>query len=115
MTILTALFVALAAAGTTQTQLPTKQVLTLDVARRAAAATEAEARRNNWAVSIAVVDDSGQLLLFQRMDGAKLVAIDIAIRKARTSVYFQAPTKGLEEAASSFCGTAPITATVVRM
>ena len=78
-------------------QLPTKRVLTLEAARRVAAAAEAEARKNNWNVSIAVVDDAGHLVLFQRMDGAKLVAIDIAIRKARTAVYFQGETKGLEE------------------
>jgi uncharacterized protein GlcG (DUF336 family) len=79
-----------------QSQLPTKRVLTLEAARRVAAAAEAEARKNNWAVAIAVLDDSGQMILFQRMDGAKLVATDIAIRKARTSVYFQGPTKDLE-------------------
>lgn len=79
-----------------QTQLPTKRVLTLEVARRVATAAEAEARANNWAVSISVVDDSGQLMLFQRMDGAKLVATDISMRKARTAVYFQGPTKDLE-------------------
>ena len=78
-------------------QLPTKRTLTLEAAKRMAAAAESEARRNNWAVSIAVLDDGGQLLLFQRMDGAKLVAIDIAIRKARTAVYFQGETKALEE------------------
>jgi glc operon protein GlcG len=84
--------------GDAQTaQLPTKRVITLDAARRVAAAAEAEARRNNWAVAIAVVDDAGHMVLFQRMDGAKLVAIDIAERKARTAVYFQQPTKGLEE------------------
>jgi uncharacterized protein GlcG (DUF336 family) len=83
-------------AGAAQ-QLPTKRTLTLDAARRMASAAEAEARRNNWNVSIAVVDDGGQLLLFQRMDNAKLVAIDIAIRKARTAVFFQGETKGLEE------------------
>jgi len=86
-----------ASTGTAQTQLPTKRVLTLEAARRVAAAAEAEARRNNWAVSIAVLDDSGQMILFQRMDGAKLVATDIAIRKARTAVYFQDATKSLEE------------------
>jgi uncharacterized protein GlcG (DUF336 family) len=80
-----------------QSQLPTKPVLTLEAAKRVAAAAEAEASRNGWAVSIAVLDDSGQLLLFQRMDGAKLVATDIAIRKARTAAYFQGPTKDLEE------------------
>jgi len=94
--LLASLMITAVAAAAAQGSLPTKRVLTLDAARRAAAAAEAEARRNTWAVSIAVVDDSGQLLLFQRMDGAKLVATDIAIRKARTAVYFQAPTKDLE-------------------
>jgi uncharacterized protein GlcG (DUF336 family) len=78
-------------------QLPTRRTLTLDAAKRMAAAAEAEARKHNWAVSIAVVDDGGHLVLFQRLDGAKLVATDIAIRKARTAVYFQGETKGLEE------------------
>jgi uncharacterized protein GlcG (DUF336 family) len=78
-------------------QLPTRRTLTLEAARRVAAAAEAEARKNNWNVSIAVLDDAGHLVLFERMDGAKLVAIDIAIRKARTAVYFQGETKGLEE------------------
>ena len=83
-----------------QVQLPARKTLTLEVARRVAAAAEAEAKRNNWAVSIAVLDDAGHLMVFHRMDGAKLVAIDIAIRKARTAVYFQGPTKGLEEEVS---------------
>ena len=78
-------------------QLPTKRVLTLEAARRMAAAAEAEAVKNGWQVSVAVVDDGGNLLLFQRMDNAKLVAIDIAIRKAKTAVFFQGETKGLEE------------------
>jgi uncharacterized protein GlcG (DUF336 family) len=94
--VLLASLIAIVLAGTTAQQLPTKSVLTLDVAKKVAAAAVAEARRNNWAVSIAVLDDSGQLVYFQRMDGAKLVATDIAIRKARTAVYFQGPTKDLE-------------------
>ncbi len=95
--ILAVLVASTALASAAALQLPTKRVLTLDAARRVAAAAEAEARRNNWNVSIAVVDDAGHLVLFQRMDGAKLVAIDIAIRKARTAVFFQGETKGLEE------------------
>ena len=78
-------------------QLPTKRVLTLEAARRVAAAAEAEARKNQWNVAIAVVDDAGHLVLFQRIDGAKLVATDIAMRKAKTAVFFQGETKGLEE------------------
>ncbi len=80
-----------------QPQLPSRKILTLDVARRVAAAAEAEAKRNNWSVSVAVLDEAGHMMVFHRMDGAKLVATDIAIRKARTAVYFQGPTKGLEE------------------
>lgn len=87
----------LANAAPTAQQLPTRKTLTLDVARRVAAAAETEAKRNNWAVSVAVVDDAGHLMVFHRLDGAKLVATDIAIRKARTAVYFQGPTKSLEE------------------
>jgi glc operon protein GlcG len=78
-------------------QLSTRRTLTLEAARKVAAAAEAEARRNNWNVAVAVVDDGGQLVLFQRLDGTKLVAIDIAVRKARTAVYFQTETRALEE------------------
>ena len=88
---------ALTASGSSQAPLPSKRVLTLEAAKRAAAAAEAEARRNNWAVAISVVDDGGQLMFFQRMDNAKLVATDISMRKARTAVYFQSETKPLEE------------------
>jgi uncharacterized protein GlcG (DUF336 family) len=87
---------AVVGGGSAQEQLPTKRMLTLAAATQVADAAEAEARKNNWAVSIAVLDDSGQMILFRRMDGAKLVATDIAIRKARTAVYFQSPTKDLE-------------------
>jgi uncharacterized protein GlcG (DUF336 family) len=78
-------------------QLPTKRVLTLEAATRMATAAQAEAAKNGWLVAVAVVDDGGNLLLFQRMDNAKLVAIDIAIRKAKTAVFFQGETKALEE------------------
>src|SRR5574339_117901 len=92
-----AMILAVTSPSESQSQLPSRKTLTLDAARRIAAAAEAEARKNNWAVSVAVVDDAGHLMLFHRLDGAKLVATDIAIRKARTAVYFQGPTKSLEE------------------
>ena len=88
---------ATSASGSSKSQLPTKRVLTLEAAKRAAAAAEAEARKNNWNVAVSVVDDGGQLVYFQRMDNAKLVAIDISLRKARTAVYFQSETAPLED------------------
>ena len=90
-------FLALSAAAGRADQLSSKRTLTLEAARKVAAAAEAEARRNSWNIAIAVVDDGGQLVLFQRMDGTKLVAIDIALRKARTAVFFQTETRALEE------------------
>ena len=89
------ILMALALTGAAR-QLPTKRVLTLEAAKRMAVAAEAEAAKNGWLVAVAVVDDGGNLLLFHRMDNSKLVAIDIAIRKAKTAVFFQGETKALE-------------------
>ena len=62
-----------------------KPFLSLEDARRIAAAAEAEARRHGWAVAIAVVDDGGHLIWLQRLDGAAPVAAQIAPAKARTA------------------------------
>jgi uncharacterized protein GlcG (DUF336 family) len=62
----------------------TKPILTLDDVKRIAAA-ENEARGNNWAVVIAVVDDGGHLLWLQRLDGAAPISSSIAPAKARTA------------------------------
>lgn len=59
--------------------------LTADDIKRMAAACEAEAQRNSWAVTIAIVDDGGHLLWLQRMDGAAPVSAHIAPRKAVTA------------------------------
>lgn len=63
----------------------TKPILTLDDARTILAAAEAEARQNGWSVAIAVVDDGGHLLAFQRMDNVAPIAAYIAPNKAKTS------------------------------
>jgi uncharacterized protein GlcG (DUF336 family) len=71
--------------------------LTLDGAKKMMAAAEAEARKNNWNVAIAIVDAGGSLLLFQKLDETQSGSIDVAIGKARTAVTFKRPTKALEE------------------
>ena len=63
----------------------TKPILTLDDVRKIAAAAEAEASNNNWAVVIAVVDDGGHPLWLQRMDGVAPISAYIAPAKARTA------------------------------
>jgi uncharacterized protein GlcG (DUF336 family) len=90
-------FILLTTHAGAQAPLPMRRTLNLETARRIAAAAEAEAKKHNWAVVVAVVDDGGNLVLLHRLDDAKLVAIDIAIKKAKTAVFFQGPTKGLEE------------------
>lgn len=79
-------------------QLADKKVLTLEGAKTVAAAAEAEARKNNWNVVIAVVDDGGHLVYLQRLDGTQTGSIDVAIQKARTAQAFKRPTKVFEEA-----------------
>ncbi len=63
----------------------TKHFLSLADVKRIAAAAEAEAEGNGWAVTIAIVDDGGHLLWLQRMDGAAAVSAHIAPAKAHTS------------------------------
>jgi uncharacterized protein GlcG (DUF336 family) len=75
----------------------TKAYLTLDDARRMAAAAEAEATRHQWAVSIAIVDDGGHLLWLQRLDGAAPVSAEIAPAKARTAALGRRETKVYED------------------
>jgi hypothetical protein len=57
-------------------QLADKKALTLDAAKKMAAAAEAEAVKNKWNVVIAIVDDGGHLLYLQRMDGTQTGSID---------------------------------------
>ena len=78
-------------------QLPTRKILTLEAARVAMAACEAEARRGGWRVVIAVVDDGGHPILVQRLDGAQISIIDTAVGKARAAVAWKRPTRLLEE------------------
>jgi glc operon protein GlcG len=66
-------------------------------ARRIAAAAEAEATRNNWAVTIAIVDDGGHLLWLQRLDGAAPISAEIAPAKARTAALGRRESKVYED------------------
>lgn len=63
----------------------TRSELTLEDCRGIAAAAQAEARRNNWNVAIAILDDGGHLLHFERMDGATPANAAIAVEKGRTA------------------------------
>ncbi len=72
-------------------------MLTLDDVKKIAAAAEAEAIANNWAVVISVVDDGGHLLLLHRLDGAPLMSAGIAPAKAKTAALGKRDTKIFED------------------
>jgi uncharacterized protein GlcG (DUF336 family) len=78
-----------------------KRVLTLEDARRVAAAAEDEAQRNGWRVTIAVVDDGGHLLYLQRSHDTPFGSVETAIAKAYAAAAFLRPTKASEDAVSS--------------
>jgi uncharacterized protein GlcG (DUF336 family) len=75
----------------------TRPQLTLDDVKRIAQAAEAEARANNWAVTIAIADDGGHLLWLQRLDGAAPVSSHIAPSKARTAALGRRDTALYED------------------
>ena len=75
----------------------TKPCLALADVKRIAAGAEAEAQKNGWKVSIAVVDDGGHLLWLQRLDGAAPATTHIAAAKARTAALGRRETKVFED------------------
>jgi glc operon protein GlcG len=81
--------------------LPTRKSLTLEAARLAMAACEAEAQKGGWKVVIAIVDEGGHPLMLHRLDGAQWSSIDTAVGKARAAVAWKRPTRLLEESVNN--------------
>jgi glc operon protein GlcG len=75
----------------------TKTILTSVDVKKIAAAAEAEALANNWAVTIAIVDDGGHLLSLQRLDGCAPISAHIAPSKAKTAAMGRRETKIYED------------------
>jgi glc operon protein GlcG len=88
---------ALASAGAATAQTTSRPTLTLEGARRVIAAATAEARRNNAGGVFAVVDDGGNLMAVERLDGTFAAGANISIGKARTAALFKRPTKFFED------------------
>ena len=71
--------------------------ISLDRALVVIQAAVAEAKKRNWKMNVSVVDSGGNLVAFQRMDGAMLASIAIAEHKARAAATFRRPTKIFED------------------
>ena len=89
-------FVALAAPALAQ--VPSYgQSVNVDTAKKIAAASIAEARKNSWPVAVAIVDNSGFLVYFERMDDTQIASTWIAVDKAKTAAQFRRPSRAFEE------------------
>ena len=71
--------------------------ISFDAAKKALAAAEAEAKKNNWPVAIAIVDSAGKLAAFSKIDNTQHASVDIAIGKAVTANDLRRPTKALQD------------------
>lgn len=72
--------------------------VTLEQARKAIAAGQAEARKNNWPVAIAIVDKHGALVAFEKMDDTQNASVQVAIDKASSAAIYRRPTKAFQDA-----------------
>jgi len=86
-----------AASASAQAPAPYGAAITLDQAKKVMAGAEAEAKKNNWPVVIAILDSGGNLVMLQRLDNAQWGSVDIAKEKARSAVALRRPTKALQD------------------
>jgi glc operon protein GlcG len=99
---LTALALAVTAFGQVPSSAPAANVpygvaINAETAKKLAAAAIAEARKNNWAMAVAVVDTGGYLVYFERMQDTQLGSVEISIEKAKSAVLFRRPTKSFQD------------------
>ena len=75
--------------------------ITIDDAKRAAAVAVAEARKNTWAMAVAVVDIAGSLVYFEKMDDTQTGSVVVAQAKARSAALFKRSTKVFQDRLAS--------------
>jgi glc operon protein GlcG len=75
--------------------------VTLEQAKKAAEAAEAEAKKNGWRMAITVVSNEGDLIYFSRMEDTQFGSSDVAIRKAKSAAAFRRPTKVFQDAVNA--------------
>ncbi|OFZ90900.1 MAG: hypothetical protein A2W21_07190 [Betaproteobacteria bacterium RBG_16_66_20] len=69
----------------------------LEQAKKAIAAGQAEARKNGWPVAIAILDTSGNLVAYEKMDNTQTASIQVAIDKGKSAAIYRRPTKVFED------------------
>jgi uncharacterized protein GlcG (DUF336 family) len=99
--VVTAILFVLVFSGsmaTAQMPNPYGPPVSLENAKKAAAAALAEAHKNNWTMAVAVTDTAGCLVYFERIDGTQVASSAVAINKARSAAVYKRPTKTFQDA-----------------
>ncbi len=81
-----------------QAQIPYGAPVSLETAKKVAAAALAETAKNNWTMAVAVVDPSGNLVYYEKMDNTQLGSAKVSVDKARSAALFKRPTKAFQDA-----------------
>lgn len=89
--------VLFAMSAVAQQRPPYGQAIDLETAKKIAAASAAEAKKNNWNVAIAIVDNHGFLVYYEKLDDTHTGSASVAVEKARTSAMFRRPSKEFED------------------
>ena len=94
---------ALLSAGHSLAQAPKPygSPVSLENAKKAAGVALAEARKNNWTMAVAVVDPSGTLVYYEKMDNTQTGSANVAVDKARSAALFKRPTKAFQDVVAS--------------
>ena len=95
--VLTAVTVSAQAPVAAPPPMPYGPSIGIEASKRVAAASVAEARKNGWFMAIAIVDPSGDLVYFEKMDNTQAASVAIAMDKARSSARFKRPTKAMQD------------------
>jgi glc operon protein GlcG len=97
-----ALFVAgVLASALAQMPNPYGAPISLENAKKAAAPAIAEAEKNHWNMAVAIVDPSGNLVYYEKMDNTQLGSANVAIDKARSAALYKRPTKAFQDAVAA--------------
>ena len=95
--VVTGLMLALTGSSLAQAPPAYGPNITLEQALKVVAGAEAEARKNNWPMAIAILDSGGQLVALHRLDNTQFGSIEIARQKAWTAVAFRRPSKAFQD------------------
>ncbi len=96
--VLVALALGTVATAAAQMPNPYGPPISLETARKVAAPALAEAAKNNWTIAVAIVDPSGNLVYYEKMDNTQLGSANVSIDKARSAAQFKRPTKAFQDA-----------------